>query len=703
MHRLDAGLAAPHAVAGVRSRERAVALGMLTLATAAALMLRLDHLGSHSLWLDEVLTAQSIRFSSLNEVLGWVRIWVDNTPLLYVLTWLLGPLGGTEVVVRLPLAIAGTLTVPAVYALGLAVSSRAAGLAGAVFFAVGPFAVYFGQEARTYALVMLFTTLQMLFAFRVAYGSGRYAWLGLAMFTGLALQASYFGLVTTAAAFLWVALTLWLDRSMPGLNAAARAKRAGLAVALALVAYLPILPAFLAFLGRRDLGFGGIQTSEPVTPEGLIGLLAAIDVRGVIAALVAVGLLVAAYRAIRGSDRGMLLVLMWIGLPLVGLVVLSQGHLDGIRSRYYAFLYPAVVLLAAVGLMAGAQAFGRIAWRLLAGPERLGPRRRGVRRALVALAAASTVGFLVLTDWYPAITRAYGTPKGEDNRGAVEAILAVSPPGSSVVALGQNRAWMLLTIGYYLWRERSPIPIFDATQPGDLGLTRFQGPGDLWGIALDDWNEVPVEPPPQGTSLRVHGLTLIRLPDDGSTQLARLDRLLDWAAVFDPDVADSRRLIALLDQPVSNGGNLLPAPSSGVPAGSETKGRWVLDPGSVVDPDGRGFVVNPTNGEANVTFSTEAGLIPGRYALTFSCSGAAGSTPTVYVSEGTVATLGSSQASVAVYPTGAGYHCSAGGRDRWIAGGFLFTLASPGITITIWLRNSGSDAAFRDVRLVAAP
>src|SRR6476659_8610368 len=93
-------------IAAARHREPRSRWRILAILTLVALVLRLYQLEAHSLSLDEVITAESVRYQTLGDVLGWAGIWSDKSPLLFVLTWLLRPLGGGEVAVRLPLVIA---------------------------------------------------------------------------------------------------------------------------------------------------------------------------------------------------------------------------------------------------------------------------------------------------------------------------------------------------------------------------------------------------------------------------------------------------------------------------------------------------------------------------------------------------------------------------------------------------------------------
>ena len=171
-----------------RSAARYLKPGIIAVAiTLIALALRLYRLDGRSFWLDEVVTAYSVRFNNLSDLFRHISFWYDNMPGIFLLTWLTRGLGGSEFIVRLPFALAGTLNVYALYLLGKAAFNARVGLTGAFVLALSPFAVWYSQEARQYAFLMLFSTLQMLFAYEVGVnGRGRSA-IGLATASILSL------------------------------------------------------------------------------------------------------------------------------------------------------------------------------------------------------------------------------------------------------------------------------------------------------------------------------------------------------------------------------------------------------------------------------------------------------------------------------------------------------------------------------------
>ena len=158
---------------GTRYHERWLGLAarlapLLFLLTAGA-CLRFYDLGYRSLWLDEVITAQVVRIPDLSSALNYVAQMDGNgTPLHYLITWFLRPIGVDEFAIRVPYAIAGLLAVIAMYALAARLYGRAIGLVAGTLLAILPYAIFYSQESRSYAFLMLLTTAVMLAAYRAA-------------------------------------------------------------------------------------------------------------------------------------------------------------------------------------------------------------------------------------------------------------------------------------------------------------------------------------------------------------------------------------------------------------------------------------------------------------------------------------------------------------------------------------------------------
>ncbi len=164
--------------------------------TALAAALRLPTLGSQSLWLDEVLTAQLAR-GDLGELFHQVAEQEANPPLFYLVEWLWTRVAGTsEFALRFPSAVCGIALVPVAYAIGRRLASERAGTALAALVAVHPLLVYYSQEARGYAAVALACAAGFL-CFLGAI-EGRRGALGWAIASAVALGCHYFAIFPVA-------------------------------------------------------------------------------------------------------------------------------------------------------------------------------------------------------------------------------------------------------------------------------------------------------------------------------------------------------------------------------------------------------------------------------------------------------------------------------------------------------------------------
>ncbi len=140
---------------GRKERQFAITIVLLGL---AALLIRLWGLTRQSLWIDEIF---SVKYAGLGESMSWAKLQVNlQGPLhaifLYLWTCLFG---WSELSVRLPQAIVSALTVPLLYVVARKDFGERTALAGAIALAINPFHVWYAQEVRNYAFVVLFTVL----------------------------------------------------------------------------------------------------------------------------------------------------------------------------------------------------------------------------------------------------------------------------------------------------------------------------------------------------------------------------------------------------------------------------------------------------------------------------------------------------------------------------------------------------------------
>jgi len=376
-----------------RSRGFWIVAG-LTLGAAA---LRFATLGTQAYHHDEVVTASRVLRGDFVHAMEAVGFSESAPPLYYALAWLWTQVVGTgEFGLRSLSALAGVATVPVAYLLGVELRDRRAGIAAAALVAVNPMLLWYSQEARDYALLVLLTALAALYFLRALSGARRDVVLWGA-FSALALATHYFAIFPVALEAAWL-LRRRGRRALAGLWIPVAA---GLALTPLLVHQVSMGHA--EWIDDRSLGHRlwvtGVtfvigETGDILgRPESV--LPAVVPLLAVLAAL----LLLAARgdrRERRGGATMLALAAVTVGAPLL-LAVLVPGK-DYVLARN---LLPALVpLLVAVALgltVRGSGApFPRNGWERRTG--RLGA-------ALAVVLVAYSLGFSILVSASPAWQR----------------------------------------------------------------------------------------------------------------------------------------------------------------------------------------------------------------------------------------------------------------------------------------------------------
>ncbi|HWW67421.1 MAG TPA: glycosyltransferase family 39 protein [Solirubrobacterales bacterium] len=195
--------------------------------TVLAAAIRFSTLGLQSYRHDEAVTAGRVLLSGLSQTMHQVWAGESTPPLYYLLAWLWSHLFGVrEVGLRSLSALFGTATIPVAYLVGRELIGRRAGLAVAAIVAVSPMLVWYSQDARAYALLVLLSTTAFLFFLRARRPRGRRAenrrisseigpsagrgWdLGWwAVFSALALATHYFAFFPLAIEAVWLLATV---------------------------------------------------------------------------------------------------------------------------------------------------------------------------------------------------------------------------------------------------------------------------------------------------------------------------------------------------------------------------------------------------------------------------------------------------------------------------------------------------------------
>lgn len=174
--------------------------------TALAAALRFSTLGLQSYRHDEAVTAGRVLLAGLPQTMH--RVWTGEStpPLYYLLAWLWSHLFGVrEAGLRSLSALFGTATVPVAYLAGRELVGRRTGLTVAAIVAVEPLLVWYSQDARAYALLVLLSAAAFLFFLRARGGAVRdLVWW--AVFSALALATHYFAVFPLVVEAAWLLL-----------------------------------------------------------------------------------------------------------------------------------------------------------------------------------------------------------------------------------------------------------------------------------------------------------------------------------------------------------------------------------------------------------------------------------------------------------------------------------------------------------------
>ena len=330
----------PASIAG----RRPSALTLLVGLTALGAALRFGTLDVQSIWLDESATMILVH-RSFGGMLSHLSSSESAPPLYYVLAWVWTKVfGAGPVGFRSLSALAGTLTIPVVYACGREVSERV-GVWAAALAAVSPAMYYYSQEARAYALLILFGGAAFLCwqrALRIRDGRSLALWAGV---SAVAVLTHYF------AAFLFLPEAVVLIRRLGW-------RRVWAPIGAVGVVGLALLP--LAVSQRSDGKAKWIEESSlgnrmaETAKQFLVGLYGPVEIEtAVVSGLLALGVLALLLR--RGERRerdgardAAIVAAAGLAVPLL----LAGGHIidvfDG-RNVIATWVPCAVVIAAGLG------------------------------------------------------------------------------------------------------------------------------------------------------------------------------------------------------------------------------------------------------------------------------------------------------------------------------------------------------------------
>jgi 4-amino-4-deoxy-L-arabinose transferase-like glycosyltransferase len=143
---------------------------VLLLLFVGSLFLRLFHIETQSLWLDEIASLASSGYSRLFDVVR-ATLFTERIPPLYpiLLHSVIKIFGLSEIALRLPSALCGALSVLVLFTFVKNVFNYRTALCASLLLAISPYHVWYSQEGRFFSLFVLIHLLSVYFFMKLLY------------------------------------------------------------------------------------------------------------------------------------------------------------------------------------------------------------------------------------------------------------------------------------------------------------------------------------------------------------------------------------------------------------------------------------------------------------------------------------------------------------------------------------------------------
>ncbi len=343
------------------ARARSRAFWIVAGLTVLAAVLRFATLGVQAYHHDEIVTASRVLRGSFFHAMDAVGFSESAPPLYYALAWFWTQLTGTgEFGLRSLSAVAGVATVPVAFLLGRELRGRRTGLVAAALVAVNPMLLWYSQEGRSYALLVLLCALSLLYCLRALRGGGRRQHLLWGLFSGLALATHYFAFFPIAVEAVWLLRRRGRD-CLVGIGVFA-----AFALALLPLAYHQMSLAHAEWIGNFSLGHRLAETAMAFFTGETADIIARPERPELAALPLALGLAALALlvvRATREERRAAAIPLSLaaaaIGIPLL-LAVLPYGKDFVLARNVIPALVPLLLGIAVAVTLPAARRLGAV-------------------------------------------------------------------------------------------------------------------------------------------------------------------------------------------------------------------------------------------------------------------------------------------------------------------------------------------------------
>jgi len=203
---------------------------LLLLFLALGSFLRVYHLGTESLWLDEALSIKESAMSPMG-----IAEDTQQPPLYFIiLNFWINLLGTSEVALRSLSAIFGIISILLIYQVGSILFDRRVGLISGLLLTISSFHIYYSQEVRCYSLLVLLSLLSYLFFIKILRGDRKWHYPCYFLATLLMGYTHIYGLLIIVSQILYF-LLFWSKYRLQRVKFAITA-------AVTIVTLLPLVP-----------------------------------------------------------------------------------------------------------------------------------------------------------------------------------------------------------------------------------------------------------------------------------------------------------------------------------------------------------------------------------------------------------------------------------------------------------------------------
>jgi len=333
---------------------------LLIFVLAAALGLRLFHLGQRVVWFDE---ANSLLVAGAGpaEIIDAARDDVHSA-LYYLILHAWQSVVTGETGARMLSVLAAVAAVAAVYFLGSRLVGRGAGLLSAGLLGLSPLHVWYSQEIRMYSVQTLLICLSFLFLLKALREGRGISWIAYVLCTALTLYVQYTSIFAVLAQNVFVFVYHRKDRRTLWCWLVSQC-----AVALLFAPCLPLL----LWQTTRVTGRSWIQPLELRQILGFLSLFSGAylgDVRSrTVSVIVTIAVLSTAIVVLcrkRESRETAYLPILWFSLPIILLLVLSLRQ-NFFLPRTLVYTTPALALLMGCTLARAEKGIERLASTLM--------------------------------------------------------------------------------------------------------------------------------------------------------------------------------------------------------------------------------------------------------------------------------------------------------------------------------------------------